>query len=949
MTPGFRERLMTTSLMVGLSVLAAPAFAQTAEPAQGDAAAVEETDAPAAAGDEIVVTGSLFRRTDTETPSPVTVLSAESLARRGLNNVADAVRSLSADNSGSIPTAFSGGFGQGAASVSLRGLTVNSTLTVIDGLRTANYPLADDGQRAFVDLNTIPQGLIDRIEVLKDGASSTYGADAIGGVINIITKQQFKGLEATVESGLSQRGDGGMYRGTLLAGFGDYASQGWNIYLNAEYQHDNAIDISDRGFPFNTADLSSIGGANNDANMIVSAVPGTVAVVRPATQTDVTNPFTGVNVPDGLFRLLNPAQCRAVGSVYVDPDGLGTACQENVNARYGMVQPRQTRYGLSGRASFRLGDNAEAYVAATYYESKVFSGFAPSSIRGRNPINTLNVVLPALLSNGQLNPNNPYAAEGLAARIYYTFGDIERSNESISKVYRASAGVKGSFGEGWNYTVDLSGTRNTLDLYVNGALNIAGLVNAINTGNYNFVDPSLNSQAVRDAISPQVLTKAKSELYMAQAVVTKDLAELPGGPLQLGVGAAIRRETLNQPNQNANQATLGLNAYTAVGKRTVSAGFFELAAPVMDSLEIAASGRFDHYSTGFNAFSPKIGFKFTPIREVALRGTFSKGFRAPSFAESGEGAVIGYASGRPPQAVIDAHNNNSYVQTYSIGFNSASNPDLKPEKSRSFTTGIVVQPTPWLSFTADYYNIRKTNVISAGPRANEALAAYYGGQALPDGYTVTLDVPDPQFPNAMRKVLFVNSPYANASALKTSGLDFSATAKFDLSGDLKFTSQLEVTNIFKYTFKASADSETQNYVGTQGPYQLSSGAGTPKWRGNWSNTLEYGAAALTATAYYTDGYKAVAEDISGAGNDDCEYASDLYSEDFCRVKSFISVDLVASYKVNESFTFYANVINLFDRKPPLNPANFAALNYNPTFAQAGIVGRFFRAGARVSF
>ncbi len=120
--------------------------------------------ASATAADQGSVTGQIFRRTNTETPSPVTVLTYDSLVKAGINNVADAVRSISADSSGSIPTAFTGGFGAGSSAVSLRGLTVNSTLTLIDGLRTANYPLADDGQRAFVDLNTIPNAIVDRVE-----------------------------------------------------------------------------------------------------------------------------------------------------------------------------------------------------------------------------------------------------------------------------------------------------------------------------------------------------------------------------------------------------------------------------------------------------------------------------------------------------------------------------------------------------------------------------------------------------------------------------------------------------------------------------------------------------------------------------------------------------------------------------------------------------------------
>ena len=168
-------------------------------------------------------------------PSPVTVVSSKSMARRGLTNISDAVRAVSADSSGSIPNAFAAGFGAGASAPSLRGLTVNSTLTLVDGHRITNYPLSDDGQRSFVDLNTMPRVSIERVEVLKDGASSTYGADAIGGVVNVIQRKTFNGLDATLEGGTSEHGGGDEYRGSVLRAGAVY-ERGINFYVGAEYE-----------------------------------------------------------------------------------------------------------------------------------------------------------------------------------------------------------------------------------------------------------------------------------------------------------------------------------------------------------------------------------------------------------------------------------------------------------------------------------------------------------------------------------------------------------------------------------------------------------------------------------------------------------------------------------------------------------------------------------------
>ena len=194
-----------------------------------------------------MITGTLLRRTNTETPSPVTILSQDSLVRGGLTNVNDAVRSVSADSAGSISTGFQNGFSGGGAAVSLRGLGVSSTLVLVDGLRSANFPLNDDGHNAYVDLNSIPFSLIDRIEVLKDGASSTYGADAIGGVVNLILKKHYYGISGNLEGGWTQKGGGGHKRGSLTAGWGDYEEQGFNVLVNGEYQHDKMIPL--RGLP----------------------------------------------------------------------------------------------------------------------------------------------------------------------------------------------------------------------------------------------------------------------------------------------------------------------------------------------------------------------------------------------------------------------------------------------------------------------------------------------------------------------------------------------------------------------------------------------------------------------------------------------------------------------------------------------------------------------------
>ncbi len=913
-------------------------------------------DAPAADDGEIVVTGSLFSRSKTEGASPLTVLSSEQLARQGLTNIADAVRSISADNSGSIPTAFTGGFGAGAAAVSLRGLTVNSTLTLIDGLRSANYPLADDGQRAFVDLNTIPDAAIDRIEVLKDGASATYGADAIGGVVNIILKKEFSGVEALAEGGITDRGDGDEQRIQATLGYGKLSTQGFNIYISGEYQRNARILARDRGFPFNTADLTSIGGDNNNAG---SSVPGSTraAIVAPTSFTNANDILSGTGLTFGPFRVLNPAGCTA-GLKPVSGDA-GNGCEQNLVSDYGQIQPQQERFGVTVHAAVDLNPTTQAYVVVSFNQSNVTALASPANIRSVNPINAQNIFLPALLSNGQPNPNNPYAADGQPAAIRYLFGDIPSGSSYRSHVLRAAAGVAGSFGDSWTWSVDVAAVHNWLDITNTGYINVAGLTAAIKDGTYNFVNPELNSAAIRAQVSPDTFASPSSDLDMIQGHISRDLFNLPGGAVKLGVGGSLRYEKVNNPNQNIGNLTFGLNAVSAVGSRTVTSGFFEIDAPVLKSLDINVAGRFDHYSQGYDRFSPKVGIKFTPIDMLSVRGTFSKGFRAPSFSET-SGSVIGFTTTRIPcsaqaahGATVDGDNcsgGSSYNQSYAIGFNTAGTPGIRPETSTSFTGGVVLDPAPWLKLTVDYYNIKKSQIISGGPLAGQAIDAYYAGTALPAGYSVTLDSVDPQFPAAIRRILFVNAPYANASALRTSGLDFAATANFTIRDKIRVSSRLEATDILEYKFKTDDASPYQSYVGTQAPYITSSGAGTPRWRGTWSTSAQYDRATLTATVNYVDGYKAVA--IDQFGGNDCATSTTYQGSNpnfNCFVGSFTTVDLVGTFDVSPKWTVYFNVVNLGDTRAPLNGGNYAANNYNPTFTQAGAVGRLIRIGARIRY
>ncbi|QDZ08294.1 TonB-dependent receptor [Sphingomonas panacisoli] len=1002
-------RLLTTAAPLGLlAMIATPAAAQTA-PATAPVAADDQAAPAASDTPDIVVTGTLFSTKGlTTTPSPVTVLTAETLDKAGITNVSDAVRSISADGAGSIGNGFSSGFSAGGSAVSLRNLGVSSTVTLIDGQRSANFPLNDDGHNNYVDLNSIPMVNVASVQVLKDGASSLYGADAIGGVVNIITRKTVNGVEGGIDGGVSERGDLPKYRARLLAGFGDYNTQGFNIYIGADYDRSGLVTNDSLGFPFNTTDLRAIGGTDNNRgdDTLTSASPN--AVVTRTTQTDLNNPLAGsvanATTP-AIFNSLTPlANCPYGTFSENNATRVGSACAHDLQKEYQIFLPKQERYDFVGRASFRLGSSIEGYLSGSYSRNRVDITNAPYPIRqtqafGGSPATATSapgIVLPVWIcpsgvncadpatAGRTLNPNNPYAAAFAAtpaagaARLYYSFGDIPNGTKRINTVYRITGGLKGSIGDNWNWNINSAYSRDNLDLTRYGAFNLAGLVKAINTGAYNFVDPSLNSQAVRDMVAPTIAAKSDSTEFTVDATVSGKLMTLSGGDLQLAVGGQFRREELNNRSINPNLDLPGVSTAQAFGKRSVWAGYFELDAPVLSILDIQVSGRYDHYSTGIGRFSPKVGVKFEPVKGVALRGTYSEGFRAPTFAESDpRSSFSGFVGYTPNAAFIAAHAGNAgYSANYALGRGFVGNPNIQPEISRSFTAGAIIDPVPWLTFTADYFRVKKSNLIITGPLVADAINAYYSVAnqtfasaaaasaagcakvaAIGAGYSCNVvDGADPSNLNSLPRLLVVNAPYVNSAYLVISGLEFSLDARIPISDGVRFESRLDVQETLQYDLHPTG-SAVQKYAGTVGPEDLSSGGGTPRWRGNWQNSLVAGPFSLTATTYYISRIKAVAADQASSVNGDISCNAAIYKvagqpvEKFCYVKKFIYTDLNLGAKVSDQFSFSLTVGNVFGARAPTfaNVAYIGQTNYLASWHAAGLIGRTFKAGATFKF
>ena len=247
----------------------------------------------------------------------------------------------------------------------------------------------------------------------------------------------------------------------------------------------------------------------------------------------------------------------------------------------------------------------------------------------------------------------------------------------------------------------------------------------------------------------------------------------------------------------------------------------------------------------------------------------------------------------------------------------------------------------------DYYHIRKKDDISA-PSYTTALADYYAGQPLPPGYSITAAAPDSAYPNSVGRPEIISAEYVNESSLVTDGVDLDLQASHKLPYGFRITSDFNATDILHYIV-TQPDGSSVDYVGLESPYNLSSGAGTPQYKASWSTTLSKGPFSLTGTLYYTSAMKMYGVDLYPYGT--CLYDGSnggAFPSD-CVTKSFTDYDLTGSYQVNDHVQIYANIMNLFNAMPPLDPANYAGVNYNPTYAQSGIVGRFFKIGFTVKY
>ena len=913
----------------------------------------------------VEVTGSNIRRSTTETAAPVQTLTREDIEKSGRTTVAEYLQTLTADSQGSVPTTFGNGFASGASGLSLRGLGASSTLVLINGRRIAPHGMADDGQKVFTDLNVIPLEAVERVEILKDGASAIYGSDAIGGVVNIILRKNFKGTVAKVQYGQSRYHDGAEKRATITHGFGDMETQGYNVLLNLEVGDRDAMwnrDRNDRGAvgksdwrPYGF-DAESSGGANGGTGAIIggggAATSSIVGNVRnPSTSKYFSRSNTGAGT--GFTRTF-PGSCAALAGGYPQGDP-GGGCLIDATNSYGQTQPPDKNVNFFGRFSKQINANTEGYAELNLFHDTYTSSTTPSGVHNSvgypgGPVNNAGVAL------GAAHPDNPYF--GTAARLRYLAADVgPRVSETKTDFTRFVAGLKGAW-NAWDYDTAVLFSENKNDNQRNGYLQrdvafallnpTAANVAAARAGSPAYAalpagtfwrigeNAGLNSAAMYAALSPTITGTGTAKTSQIDFKASREFGKLEGGPIGVALGAEYRHESIELTpttgTERGNIIGLGYSAYQ--GSRNVFALYGEALFPVTKKLELSAALRGDHYSDSGNSVTPKLGAKFLAAPNFALRGTYAEGFRAPNSAENGKGGLAFFTSAadparcNPPTITIGC----SAGQVAGI---TSPNPNLQPEKSKSITLGAVWDITPKTSLTADLWQIKRRNEINQG----SAAAAIAAGNVVRDPSTALPGVAgDPGGIIA----LLIN--YENSAQTTVQGLDMDLKHRMDFGAN-RVTLTGTWTHLFKW-LREEKDGTKYEYAGTHGNCDVTNCIGTPKDRLSVGAAWESGRWRVAATANYrgTMTNKLFKDDTSCASF----YADGSDAPGGCKLASFTTVDLGARWKFTDKTEVFGSIRNLLDRKPPLDPLTYGAAGYNP-LDYWGAIGRFYTVGLRHQF
>lgn len=899
----FQRTKLCTHLLLAFGVL--PALAQTTE---GPAQRVE-------------ITGSSIKRVDAETALPVTVITREQIEKSGAITVQDLLHKVSASGAMFADTTQGAGYAQ--ANANLRGLGANSTLVLLNGRRLANFAFGNAGGAAAVDLNSIPFAALERVEVLRDGASAKYGSDAVAGVINFITRRNYTGGELSVRYGDTEAGVGGTESGFNIAfGLGDTAADRFNLLLTANVQKQKRIKAIDQQWYIRG--LTEIPGSFPPTSG--RAFPG-----RFWEDFDTLSP--GAYKTDGTTDDPNISACDPDFTVYQDfgiptPNGTNTvkSCRFIYAAALDNLPDKESG-DIFARLSFNLSEDTELYAEASYGRSHSIGRIAP---------------VPISNDAGKINPEtgeyphfampvtSPYFPRELLESLGYTVpatGMVDimmrsvplgnRINDNTNAQTRLVAGVRGVAG-GWDYDAGLNWARATGNLEYRGYVHEGRFIEALATGGINPFGPTDDGDALlRSTLMEGPMRESTSTMTAFDAKASRDLMAMAGGQMALAVGVDLRREQADDRPINddyregrhiGGEGTVPLTE----ASRNVYAVFGELVMPFAKGFEAELSGRFDKYSDFGNTFNPRGSIRWQPNKQLALRASAGTGFRAPTLWDvNAPPAFTNTANSlNDPDCPLVTDPPQARCATQFTVRNS-SDPNLKPEKSRQWSIGLVTDPLPWLNATLDYWQIEKKDQI--GQVTGDAI------MSDPDLYEL---YNDRIIRGSDGYITYIDQPVENLGGLRTAGIDLSLRTRWNLGGMGRLGLEFDGTYLTKWEQQSGKGQPFVDYVDSAGD-----GGGiqpVPEFQYTLAGDWQWGSFGVRLENVFVKGWTESAGLV----------AANVGAEVAHKVKDSSLWNVQMQYTGLKGFIFRLGVRNLFDQEPP-----FTAVSSYGSHA-AGFAGSF---------
>ena len=720
----------------------------------------------------VTITGSSIKRIASEGALPLQVIRRAELEREGISNAEQLVMMLSSNGTGSDNLASNADVVSGAArgsnglsAANLRGQGSTSTLVLLNGRRLAAHGL----NGSAVDLNQIPFGAIDRVEVLKDGASAIYGTDAIGGVINFITRTDFQGLNVEGFIDMPQRSGGEIYTAKLLGGLGNLQSDGFNLmgaisfrqnktlrgdqrsFVNT-FQPNRGLSVDTRGTPHATilplgaSTATTINGFTTTGTIINSAA--TAPFVPGSTTVRASGGINVLDLPGGAGCSSRDGMAPYDVRLWDFPEA-EFACAWDTGRAAVLQQPLESVDALL-RGSMTLAGSH--LVSLEFVGSQVESAKRFSNLQLIPNTTTQNFAFPRTTSNAAVYDdifNRAVAVfPALEARrgqpIGYRWRCMDcgtREIETTARTGRAFVGAEGPL-MGWDYRTgvsyafsDVSSTLGSGYYYRNtlrdssGAVTVNGIVDALNRGNINpflFAGQSQSAQALTDlqAASARGVTLfgGKYETTQADFSVSGQIAKLPAGAVLAAVGLDARQEkySFKGDGRPAGQRPVIIaapfddgNAVTI--KRDITALYTEVIVPVIKGMEITGALRHDRYSDFGSTTNPKVSFLYKPTATFLVRSSYNEAFRAPNFNQLYNAPTTPTLySGRDvaDPAVCPGGIPNTALPgcaaLTTLTTTTSGNPGLQPETAKQGSVGFVWEPIPAFSIGVDWWRIERT-------------------------------------------------------------------------------------------------------------------------------------------------------------------------------------------------------------------------------------------------